>query len=417
MSYLYSLTILLLVFPQISQAIIPPDLIISVGSNLLQILGLAALALASVYSVLQTLAVRGVVFAKKYALLIVQVANLVAGGVLYWYISDHNNSFSLLTSEVTSLTEQVAVLEQENLLLASAATTTYYTSPCTDGATSTSCLLGKKFFSESYVVVSEGMSLEIDTNRIEVAPGSGVFNQYTYVNGAIDGTPVTLYSSTLASTSEPVPYSFVERHLITPENDLSTRATFDITLTIDGAPVSIVITGAEGDFITRDSLSYTRTQSVAEAVVTIKGVTRNAEAFVERSYSADADAAIFFPERDSIKASTVQFIVWDETKNFYLYDATNVNNPVPQYPSHVWLLKKQANGLMEKSFVGQHQSDLSSSKLAWKVEMPEFKQAVLSLQASEVFKSQDGRIRVELEGTVRDSDGTRLLHGVGHIID
>ena len=37
-------------------------------------------------------------------------------------------------------------------------------------------------------------------------------------------------------------------------------------------------------------------------------------------------------------------MLWDEESNFYLIDISDVRSDVPQYPSHIWLLYKAADG-------------------------------------------------------------------------
>ncbi len=411
------LVLLIATLPQAAHAIIPPDLIVSVGTNLLQILGIIALAIMSIDSTLTLLALRGFAFAKRYALALVLVANAIGGLVLYTYIQDYNATLVATTEEVSLLTDRVAELTRENVLLGLGTTTDTVVSPCDDDATTTNCLWGREFYSESYTVIGDGVVLELDANRVEIAAGSGVFNHYTYLNGTIDGTPVTLYATTIASTSDPVPHDFVTRHFITQASDLSTRASYEVALDIDGLPVTVLITGAEGDFVTRDSILYTRTHSVAEAAITVGGVSRTASAFVERTHSLDADQGVFFPGYESVEATTAQFILWDAAGNFYLFDATDVKNPVPRYRSHTWLLKKFADGKMEKSFTGSYQTLSFSTRLAWEVRMPDFSGSVFTLEAPELFKSQDGRMRAELSGTVRDESGERTVRGVGHFIN
>lgn len=416
MSYVLMLAFVAAFAPYFAHAIIPPDLIVTVGTNLLQILGIVVLAVMSAYSAITVFTLRGFAFAKQYGLILMVLVNVLGGGFLYYYIQNYNQILEGALTQVDSLTVKNAQLDRENALLRLASSSDTALSPCADDNTSTNCLWGREFYSESYTVVGDGIVLELDTNRIELVAGSGVFNHYTYLNGTIDGTPVSLYASTVASSSAPVPHDFVKRHFISTAADLSTRASFEVSLDIDGLPVTLVMTGSEGDFVTRDSIIYTRTHSVAQAVVTVNGQARTASAFVERTHSSDADAGVFFPGFESVEATTAQFLLWDSVGNFYLFDTTDVKNPVPQYRSHTWLLRKFPDGRLEKSFSGSYETLAYSSRLAWEVRMPEFDEAVFTLSAPELFKSQDGRIRVEISGTVRDLGGERSVRGVGHLI-
>jgi hypothetical protein len=396
-------------------AIIPPDVIVSVGSNLLQIIGVIALALGSIYTAVIVLVVQGVGFFKRYAIAILPVVTILAAVVVYVVVTQELDKMAVLEYELVTEKDRTMALLQENALLRNGMQSA--TTSLTTFASTTPAQLGRNFYSESYTVVSDSLVIEIDTNRIETAPGSGVFVHYTYLNGNDAGTSFTEYATIVASSSTPIPHSFVNRHIISNAEDLSPRDTFSISLTINGKPVTIEISNVAGDFVTRDELSYTRTHSLGRATITMDGTTIEAPILVDRAYSNDADYGIFFPGHETIDVKTVQFILWDTEENFYLFDSSNVSTPSPYYRSHTWLLYKGRDGYLKKSFSGTSTPVTYSAKLAWNVAMPEFNDAVFAIEASEMFKSQDGRIRVVVSGTVQDARGVRNVRGVGHLIN
>jgi hypothetical protein len=417
MQPLYVLLVVAFVWPQVSHAIVPPEFIVTVGSNLLQILGIISLAVFSIYSALAIFIERGYVFAKTYVLPIIVIVNLIAGGVLYFYIKDTDSQLVSLTMETEFLRSKLLLAEE--MIRQVKTDTEMPPADIPECGSGSACQDGKRFFSDTYVIVAKDIALELDINRLEIEAESGVFNHYAYLNGTYLGTPVTDYLHFIATTSDSFSFDFLQEFTILKATDLSSRASHAVSLRInDTSQVRFSVPSADADFVTRNSPAYTRTHSIATTTVQSDGNQPvDAHVYIEKTYSNDADNAIFFPGRDALGVRTAQFIFWDTTGNFYLFDDSAVAKPVPQYQPHTWLLMKTNTGLAQKSYRGMYYETLDDAKLGWKLSLPDLDKAEVVLTASEIYKSEDGRLRVGLIGTISDTTGVREIVGVAHIVE
>lgn len=404
-----------IVLPQVSEAIVPPEFIVTVGSNLLQILGMIALVFISIYSALAIFIHRGYSFVKTYALPIVFSINFLAAGILYVYIKDTDSKMDYIVAESNQLRTDLLIAEET--LSALKEETGKGPLPSIDCSLNDTCQAGKKFFSNTYVVVAKDVTLELDINRIEVEPYSSVYNNYAYLNGVVKGNSITDYLQVVSTSTDSFSRDFLQQFKVVDASDLSARANHTIALNLnDMSEFKFTTAVVDADFITRNSPAYSRTHSVSTTTIYIDSEPLEAKVYIEKTYSDDADNAIFFPGSDKLSIKTAQFIFWDNINNFYLFDSSNLATPVPQYQSHTWLLMKRFDGLSRKSYSGSYREVTSGVKLGWELDMPDFHNAKVELVASEIFKSRDGRLRVEIIGNVTDDEGTRNIFGVGHLI-
>jgi hypothetical protein len=406
-----------LFLPRFSFAIVPPEFIVTVSSNLLQILGLVSIAIFSIYSALGVIIRRGHVFVKAHVLPIVIVVNLIAGGVLYFNILRADNELSSLSFEAEVLRNKLLLAEET---IGQLTDNERKQAIITDCSLNRVCQNGRKFISDTYVVVGNNIVLELDINRLEVEPGSGIFNHYAYLNGTFLGTPVTDYMSFVATTSDSFSFDFLKEFTLKKASDLSSRESHTISLLIDEtSTVQFSIPSSDANFVTRNSPAYTRTHSIATTTIHVGESIYpiEAHAYIEKTYSDDADSAVFFSGRDELGIKTVQFILWDTAGNFYLFDKSDVERPVPQYQSHTWALTKSASGLAQKGYLGSYHEVLGRDKLGWKIILSDFNNAEIEVTAREIYKSLDRRLRISLTGKIADFAGVRELTGVAHIVD
>ncbi len=411
------LLVVLLMWPHLSHAIVPPDFIVTVSSNLLQILGIVSLAVFSIYSVIAVGISRGYVFAKKYALLIIFCLNLIAGVTLYYFFENTNRELRSFAAESETLQTKVIMAEERIKELEADIDNPHEF----DYEYSSNGLLQERrnFISDTYVVVAEDVILELDINRLETEAFSNVYKHYIYLNGMFFGTPVTNYAQFVSTTSDSISYDFLRNFQIIRASDLSARDGHHIALTIDeDTEVQFSVPSTDTDFVTRNSPAYTRTHAVTTSTIrSTAGNPIGANVYIERTYSDDADTAIFFPGRNSLGVKTTQFILWDLEGNFYLYDKSTVARPVEWYKPHTWLLRKTKAGLAQKAYVGSHRENITGDRLSWQLLLTDFDSAEVTLSSNDIFKSEDGRLRIGVSGIITDSDGSRSVVGVAHVVD
>lgn len=418
--------------PKPAHALLPPDLIFSIGASVVQFFSIAAIVVGGLFSSIVFVARRWfVISTNKIWLTISIIFGIVAVSILIAYTVD-------LKKQEVGYEQEIKVLKLSNLNLEQKLGNSV---PYIDYQTLQSLIEGdnpfmmpdifpsttsvsgyeKTFLSDTITLYEDGVdspfTLEIDFNRIESK--EGVFSHYTFINGYTGDTNFTYYDVTYSTTTGLLPNSYVKNIEKISSSDISPRDKYKGTVLLDGEPLTFFITGLEGDFITRHTPEYTRFQSVGTAEVAYRGRTFTAQALVENSHSYDASKYIFFPGHDMVDATTHQFILWDEDNNFYMIDNSDVRSIIAEYPSHTWLLYKNSDSLVnKKSFQSVILPKKNEGGMAgWHVTAREFSNASIDLLPLVLFKQEDGRMRVLVTGTVTDDQGSRSIGGVLHLIE
>jgi hypothetical protein len=160
---------------------------------------------------------------------------------------------------------------------------------------------------------------------------------------------------------------------------------------------------------------------VGVGMVTVGDRNIPVRALVEGIHSSDFSKQIFFEGNDKVEATTRQFVLWDEEDNFYMIDQSHVTSHTPEYPSHTWLLYKNAtDGYTKKGFTSDvvAQSFMGRPETGWTITAPEFYDATIKLSVVKYINDGDyqTRMRPIVQGTITDNDGTRTIRGFGFII-
>ena len=423
---IWSLVILLL--PKVTLAILPPDLIVSIGSQFIQLIAIIGFFSAALLSTILLFYRQflQIVYRFRYSILIILPAILLTIGA-HFAINKIQTQSNNTLQIIKAADEKINRLQQVVSNSYSLKQLQDYVSNC-DQATGTiaislqsSCTPGHLFLSDTITVFGQTPTgqivIEIDANRLEKV--AGVFSQYFFLNAFIDGVDHTDYVNIIATTSKIQTSGFLKEFTKVSAKDQSTRAAFSITVEIARKTYTIEIPEVTGDFITRDTPDYTRIQSPAEATITVDAVSYKANALVEAVYSDDYTKKIFFPDRDNQKVTTSQFVLWDSLENFYLFDDTKTDSFAPQYAPHTWLLYKEAeNKILKKAFTGSYKQTVAVlGSREWTINFSEFNGAQVSLTELATFKDTGGRSRFLVSGTVVDAQGSRNIDGVVHVID
>jgi hypothetical protein len=423
--------LLVLILPLPAFALLPPDIIFSVGSSVVQFFSIAALVVGGIFSSLVYAGRRWFLLQGRNVWFVITILFfIVCLAIAVVCVVEMKRERDLYRAELLQEQEAVAVLDAELrnrvprddylALLQQLSETHGGPDPLLALVASTS--RDREFYSNNITLYGQlgsfPFALEIDFNRIEQQPG--VFTHYTYMSGNLLGESVADYAVQYSTSTELLPNRFVRMVEHTLAGDLSPRGTYALEVQVDGAWISVEVDGLEGDFITRDRPSYLQHQSVGEASLVYQGGMYQVNALVEAAYSNDYAKHIFFEGRDTLRATTHQFVLWDEAENFYLIDVSEVHSDTPEYPSHIWLLYKEGStGVMEKSFTAtiEQQTDVEG-KVSWEVSMPDLAGASMTLLPRSPFKQVgDDRIRSMVVGTIRDDAGERSIEGVLHLIE
>ncbi len=420
---IFLLVVLLLSVPQYVGAVLPPDIIFSVGAQFAQFFSLIALVAGGVIgSILVALRSHVLLIQTHGRFIIATVIILVCASITTFFIVQETQNRALYETQIQILNDQITALTRTITVQSTSTASDPMVVPPEVGWESLSDMR-KVFNNDTLFLYSadaeDPFYLEIDMNRRQTP--SGLFAHYYYLIGVLDGVDSHEYHFSYSSSTTPIPTEFIERIDRKPFSDLSTREEYSGTVLRNGTPLSFVVQNVQGDFLTKNSPAYTRIESVGSGLVTYKGKTFPVHALVEKLYSNDFSKYIFFPDSENVEAETRQFVLWDSEGNFYLIDQSAVTSDTPQYPSHTWLLHKNAKeNYTQKSFTADVTAEfvLGQQEKRWSISTPDFDQATINLSLVKYIDDGDDqtRLRALVEGEIRDTTGTRSITGFVHII-
>ena len=416
-----------MIFPRSAWALLPPDVLFSVGSTVVQFFSIAALLVASIFSSIVITARNWLLLSRKNLLLILSgIAVLTLVAIVLVYITELHKQEAVYQHEVTRLQSQNNNLQQ--ILLTQAPESEYQSlldrladnGPLYFAENASSSLTSRHFYGDFILLYGEvggqPFAVEMDFNRQEES--RGLFNHYTFLDGSIGGEFFSEYDLVYATSSELQVNAFMDRIVRSYASDLSPRDVYEGTLFVLERPLSFRTEGLYGDFITRNRASYLQYQTVGQATVSYDNQESKVYAFVEGVVSTDYSKHLFFPGRDKLNSKTYQFILWDATGNFYAIDKTEVFSDTPEYPSHTWVLYKSVDGKVEKRFAADVTSSTDAvGTVTWSISIPLY-ESNLTLKPTQPFKqAADDRFRSIVTGTIVDQKGERKIGGVLHLVE
>ncbi len=269
----------------------------------------------------------------------------------------------------------------------------------------------KTFFSDDLIVHSQDSTgkpilIEMSLNRKKIGD---FFLHYYYVNMSIGELQKNDVISFQSQSHDVEAHDFLKQFSNTKAPDLSTRESF--ALTYDHDPISLQITTQDlvGDFITKNSLEYTRYVNEGEATIIISGKDYQARIATVQSYSNDYSKYVYFDGYDSLQSLAQFFVLWDEKQNFYLIDKSEVYSDNQYYKPHTWVLYKDAvtkgaNKVFSAQIITNKKGGTS---LSWDINIPELNSQI-SLQSKSIF---NGTTKGVVQGTIIRNDFTGKVGG------
>ena len=321
MHYVF-LLIAFFALPRSVFAVLPPDILFSVGTQLWQIVaGVGALivgSLAALFPFLRNVSwpnlPRRSVFISAGVFIV-----LLSVGYLTYTLSLHKES-------------------DAPPLLGIVGTTTGY-----------------EFHANKFVLLGETargerVLVDLDMNRKELSGGECI--HYYFANVIVGTTTKSVY----AEETLPMPLLserfFFSEFLRTLPPDHSAREQYAFTFTLDGRVYKVNTEMLTADFLLKNEPEYTAYVGVGKAEGSIDGEPVDFRVMSERIYSNDYRVSVFFDPEGNLKSESVQLVLWDEKGDFYMIDRSHVEENFPAYASHIWGLTKNSTGEMERYFEG-----------------------------------------------------------------
>lgn len=388
--------------PHPAHAVLPPDVIISVGTQAAGFFSFFAVLFGMVIGVLGvSFRVCGQ-FMRQYSVhfaFVVLVVGLIGFQALY--LTDMNRLHDSYQARISALQDRMTGASKEG-------------APTASGTADGECP-GCAFYNDRIVLYVPGATAQVvslDLNRRR--DPNGWFTHYSFLDGYVAGETIDAYGADKSRASTVLINDFLREYERATAADASVRDRYTGTVELGSASLVFTIGPVAGDFLTRNLPEYTQFQSVGSTTVQLNGESVPAYYFVENVFSNDYTKRIFFPGYDDVIAETYQFLLWDDRGSFYLIDDTAVVSGPDAYQSHTWVVHKDGrDGSTKKAF----QADVSTlDEGQWMVSLPEIHNATIALERDVVYQDENGRERILVSGTITDSDGERTISGILHYI-
>lgn len=378
------------VLPVPAYAILPPDVLFSIGSQVGQMYAItAAVIVATLAGVVPAIVA---FFHNKYvrrAAISLAAVTLLA----VW-------SFAILALFGSSNTPDVYVDEQHNVVVGTTTGALAYPT-------------GKRYSSERFVFQgrrADGTAVVLDLYANRKEQEGGGFIHY-YFADAIDGKAIKhSYKDRLSPDDSLIPdllFSDISRS-VAPDH--SSRETY--TFTVPFGPDSFRLTTEElkGDFILKNEPEYTMYASAGKAILSINGERIEGNVMFQRAYSSDYSKTVFFDGMETLVSEATQIIVWDDEGAFYLVDTSAVHADSKWYASHFWGLTKRADGTARRAFSGTVTRDSVQAPNVFNATIPDMGVSSLRVRLTARFHTKEFAGLVE--GDLTDERGTRAVAGV-----
>lgn len=376
--------------PQVAVAVVPPDLVVSAGAQVVGIFSLLAAVIVSFIAGLGMLYLTWYQWFKKWS-------TQIAFGVLAAVLVGSNAVFLMLLLQPSQTV--VVPVDPE---------------PAQSAADCQTC----QFYSDSITLfvpdADNPLVIEMNLNRRQEPDKT--FTHYYFLNGLINTRPIEQYIQSAAANRDLQTEGFLQQIERREPADASVRAIYTGQLeTESGQSVQFTTAALSGDFVTRNTPEYTQLQSALTAEVIIDGTAKPAYALVETLQSIDYEKSVFFPGYADLDALTYQFVLWDAAGNFYMIDQSEVFSDTAAYPDHSWLLYKEAgSGLTKKGFASTISQPVAQQ---WQITLPDFKDGLITVSTVHEYKNDAaGSSHQVVSGQLVDQSGERTISGILRIV-
>ncbi len=380
---------IILFFPYLAHAVLPPDIIFNITSQVSQI---------------------------------VTAVSLAIGGAVFAIGPTLKNFFYRLRNMKLSTKILIGVLSLVSISFAVYFFVyTYGTGTYTPGSSMprgpliSENSIGHTFYSDRFTIAyknekNEPFLIDLIINRKE--NDSGGFDHY-YLGNIISGNQNgKFYKEGVSDNSAVLPTLFFTSYTKTKAEDHSSRDAYTFSFKLLGENYNIVTDELVADFITKNEIEYTSYTSSGNARISNSKGTFVAHIMHQGIYSNDYRPKIFFDDKGELRSETIQLILWDDENNFYLVDRSNVFEESPAYSSHLWALIKERDGTTKKAFGGEVHKISTRSNTNFTALIPNFKfKSINALLTHRFAKNQD---KGWVEAKVELPSGTVSAYGLGY---
>ena len=273
-----------------------------------------------------------------------------------------------------------------------------------------------RFFSDQFVIVgktADGEPLLIDLTLSRKEKKDSQFQHYYSGNVLVGKRSDLLYKTrdvTQSAILSDLLFSRFERHVAA---DHSSREAYTLQFPFMGKTYTLVTEQLVSDFITKNEPDFTNYVSAGKGTISLDGKDLAVFVMHERTYSTDYRTSIFFAGSDTLKSKSIQMILWDAQSNFYLIDQSDVQGTSTAYASHMWALTKDTNGFARKAFDGSVTEENEGGVIGFSALIPSFDNARILVKLTHPISTK--KTEGWVEGTIQNTHGTVPLVGLGYL--
>lgn len=330
-------------FPRITQAVVPPDFIFNIGSQIAQIFSVAVVFLSAIFvtsyqfikTKFATLKARRIFWI--ISIICILVASLI-GAVLY-SVHKQNNLYARWVGWFQRSGQRDKNQKQQYLY-------------------DRIIVSGRDKENKPLLILFEGSRQELKNY---------LFGHSYTVNILYKDRVYSDYALFNSSSSSIQTHKFITHfsHLTTPELPIEA---YEFSLYLKDKRFALSLSDLNGDFLIKNRLDYLRYVSSGKARVEIESESIEGRVMVDRVLSEDA--AVPTLQGYNPKYMSHSIALWDEEGNFYHLDKSEVFTPNIPYASHTWVLYKNNQGESKKIYEAEVNFNQEGDAPLWKINIP-----------------------------------------------
>lgn len=367
-----------------AQAVVPPDFIFNIGSQIVQIFSVIAVFLSTV-------------FVTVYQFVKMRLKNLKAGK-LFWV------GATLVVLVVAGLGATIYSLYKKNVW--------YSNWIKTEQIKAANAIVGQNNYFYDRIIVSgvdgqnKNFLLSFEAVRSQGAASSYthgynatiLYDGKTYIGGDGFDSP----SSSIKAGGLVTSYTWQSPSQLPTESGI-------VSLSVQGKAVSLELSGLNSDFLVKNKLNYFRYISSGKAHIVFDGQSFEGNVMVDKVLSNDKRVPTlggYSPKRVSHSIA-----LWDDEGRFYHFDLSEVFEKNDLYQSHQWILFKDIlNGGVQKFYRSDLRFKTSKDGAMWNITVPEMDVANFVFETGQVLKNETGFIS-DVSGFVLKDNTRKKIRG------
>ncbi len=372
-----------LFFPRQSQAVVPPDFIFNIGSQIAQAFSVVVVFLSAIFvTAYQFLKVKFVTLKVNKAFWIISITTIIIGSFAFAV-------FYTAHEQKVNYNKWLGWFQQAGQKSSSENKNYFY---------DRLIVSGKDTDGEQFAMVFEGSRQELKehlyghTYSVSILYKNKVYKDFSVFNGALPSIQANQFVKNFSST-------------ITPE---VSNETYHFVFDLKDKIFTFDIKNLASDFLVKNTLEYLRYVSSGTVEINVGGVSSTLPIMVDKVLSDNGSVPTL--QGYDPRYTSHSLVVWDERGRFYHIDISKVLSENIPYASHTWVLYKNPSGITQKSFNAQ--LDFTGGKVPqWKINLPDIENSSIQVQGSKFIKEGINEFSTVIEGVLRDKEGGHKVTG------